>query len=73
MDTIVTIEGSSAIVLVEIVEDSETEGEESFSVFLRLPDGVIVERVRLGDLSSATVTISDAGGSVERMIFSQLQ
>ena len=62
VNTSVTIEGTSATVLVEIVADDVTEGEESFSVFLLLPE-MIVPRVRLGDRSRATVIIGDPGQS----------
>jgi hypothetical protein len=62
-DTSITIEGSSATVLVEIVEDNLSERQESFSVSLTLPDtaNVVVERVALGVRTAATVVIRDAG------------
>ena len=63
VDTSITIEGSSATVLVEIVEDNVSEGEESFSVLLALPDtgNVVFQRVDLGGRTAATVVIRDAG------------
>jgi hypothetical protein len=63
VDTSITIEGNSATVLVEIVEDNVSEGEESFSVLLTLPDtgNVVFQRVDLGGRTAATVVIRDAG------------
>ena len=59
VDTSITIEGNSATVLVEIVEDNVSEGEESFSVLLTLP--VVFQRVALGEPSTSIVVIRDAG------------
>ena len=59
----ITIDGSSATVVVEIVVDSQPEGEETFSVSLTLPvtDENFPPRLRLGMRTTATVVISDRG------------
>ena len=56
VDTSVTIEGSSATVLVVIVSDGAGEGDEQFTVRLSLPD-MFIPRVELGPRTTATVVI----------------